>query len=211
MAKYVDLTCPLRDGDPTMPMDPKLSITWHCRLETLGYNLSRLTTSLHQGTHIDAPKHFFNDGETIDHISLDRFIVPAIKVELPEKTAKTFINPEDLEPYADKIKPGMAVLLHTGWDKQFPKQTFFEDFPSVTNETAQWLIDHKVGIMAVDMPTPGIDWQTVHQNLLGHNVLIVEGLCNLENITADEFTFVALPLKLEGRSGSPIRAIAIED
>lgn len=211
MAKYIDLTAPLKDGDPGMPMDPKISIMWHCTLETLGYNLSRLTTSLHQGTHIDAPKHFFNDGETIDHIALDRLITKAIKIELPEKTAKTFIGAEDLEPYASKIKPGMTVLLHTGWDKKFPNPEFFSDFPSVTNEAAQWLVDHKVGIMGVDMPTPGTDWKTVHETLLGNDVLVIEGLTNMEEITADEFTLLSLPLKLYGRSGSPIRAVAIED
>lgn len=211
MAKYIDLTAPLNDGDPGMPMDPKISISWHCTLDTLGYNLSRLTTSLHQGTHIDAPKHFFKDGETIDHIALDRVIVRAIKIALPEKTNKTFIHPEDLEPYADKIKPGMAVLLHTGWDKKFPDQVFFNEFPSITAETAQWLADHKVGIIGMDMPTPGSDWKVVHETLLGNDVLVVEGLANMEDITADEFTFLALPLKLAGRSGSPIRAVAIED
>ncbi|MDR2027291.1 MAG: cyclase family protein, partial [Prevotellaceae bacterium] len=72
MKKIIDLTAPMFNGAPTMPMDPKFAITWHCTLETLGYNLSRLTTSTHQGTHIDAPRHFFNKGECIDEIALER-------------------------------------------------------------------------------------------------------------------------------------------
>ena len=64
----------------------------------------------------------------------------------------------------------------------------------------------------MDMPTPnGNAWKVVHETLLGGDTLVVEGLSNMEEITADEFTFVALPLKLKGRDGSPIRAIAIED
>ena len=211
MAKYIDLTAPLKDGDPGMPMDPKISISWHCTLKTLGYNLSRLVISLHQGTHIDAPKHFFDEGKTIDSFPVDRFIKRAVKIDLPTKTAKTFIEPADLEPYADRIKPGNALLLHTDWDKQFPKPEFFSDYPSITLETAKWLVDHKVSIIGMDMPTPGVDWKNVHEELLGNEVLIIEGLANLEQLSDKEFTLFALPLKLFGRSGSPIRAIACED
>ncbi len=212
MAKYIDLTTEMYDGAPTMPMDPKCSISWHCNLDNLGYNLSRVTTSTHQGTHIDAPKHFFYEGETIDKIALERVIVRAIKVDLTHKQPKEAIMPEDLKPFEANIKPGMAVLLHTGWDKQWPEACFFSDFPYVSTELANWLVEKKVGIIGMDMPTPnGSAWKVVHETLLGGDTLVVEGLSNMEEITADEFTFVALPLKLRGRDGSPIRAIAIED
>ena len=82
MAKYIDLTADMFDGAPTMPMDPKLSISWHCSLDTLGYNLSRVTMSTHQGTHVDAPLHMLPDAETIDHIPLERWIVRAVKANL---------------------------------------------------------------------------------------------------------------------------------
>ena len=212
MAKYIDLTTEMYDGAPTMPMDPKCAISWHCNLDTLGYNLSRLTTSTHQGTHIDAPKHFFYEGETIDNIPLERVIVRAIKVDLTHKNPKEAIIPEDLKCIEGKLRKGMAILLHTGWDKQWPKDRFFSDFPYISTELADWLVEKKVGIIGMDMPTPNVNaWKVVHETLLGGGTLVVEGLSNMEAITADEFTFFALPLKLKGRDGSPIRAIAIED
>lgn len=212
MAKYIDLTTEMYDGAPTMPMDPKCAISWHCNLDTLGYNLSRLTTSTHQGTHIDAPKHFFYEGETIDNIALERVIVRAIKIDLTHKKPKEAITPDDIKPYEGKIREGMAVLLHTGWDKQWPKDCFFSDFPFVSVELAKWIVEKKIGIIGMDMPTPnGNAWKVVHETLLGGDTLVVEGLSNMEAITADEFTFFALPLKLKGRDGSPIRAIAVED
>ncbi|MDR0587268.1 MAG: cyclase family protein [Treponema sp.] len=213
MSKLIDLTAPMFDGAPTMPMDPKLSITWHCSLETLGYNLSRLITSVHQGTHMDAQRHFYNDGETIDKIPLERLVVKAVRLDLTAKKPDTPIVPADLAPVEKYISEGINVLLHTGWDKKFPDQTFFSGFPYVSKELADWFVEKKVGLVGMDMPTPnGYDWKYVHVKMLGERIVIVEGLANMERLPLDTvFTFFSLPLKLEGRDGSPIRAIAILD
>jgi arylformamidase len=209
--KIIDLTAPMFDGAPTMPMDPKMSLSWHCTLETLGYNLSRLTTSTHQGTHLDAARHFFNDGETVDTIALERCIVTAVRVDLTHKKAGEEITPSDLlvaEPFIDK---GYAVLLHTGWDKHFPDLSYFSGFPYVSKELADWFIQKSVGLVGMDLPTPNpIDWKYVHIRMLGKGIVIVEGLTNLEALPKNTpFSFISLPLKLQGRDGSPVRAIAI--
>ncbi len=212
MPHYIDLTAELYDGAPTMPMDPKLSISWHCNLDTLGYNLSRVIMSTHQGTHFDAPRHFFYEGETIDKISLQRCIVRAVKVNLTAKKPKEAITVADLEPYEAQIEAGLCVLLHTGWDKVFPQDAFFKDFPFVSRELADWFVQKKVGLVGMDMPTPnGKDWKYVHEKMLGNGTLIVEGLANMEELPDGEFTFMALPLKIKERDGSPVRAIAIVD
>ena len=211
MSKLIDLTAPMFDGAPTMPMDPKLSITWHCSLETLGYNLSRLTTSLHQGTHMDAQRHFYNDGETIDKIPLERLVVKAVRLDLTAKKPDSPITPADLAPVEKYIFQGVNVLLHTGWDKKFPDQSFFSGFPYVSKELTDWFVEKKTGLVGMDMPTPnGHDWKYVHVKMLGAKIVIVEGLANMEQLPLDTvFTFFSLPLKLEGRDGSPVRAIAM--
>jgi kynurenine formamidase len=211
MSKIIDLTAPMFNGAPTMPMDPKFAITWHCTLDTLGYNLSRLTTSTHQGTHIDAPRHFFNNGECIDEIALERCVVKAVKVNLTGKQPGEAIEPADLQPYAEFIEQGCCILLYTGWEKYFPEQSFFSGFPYVSKALADWFVEKKIGLVGMDMPTPnGDDWQYVHIKMLGAGVLIVEGLANMEQLPDNEvFTFYSLPLKLQGRDGSPVRAIAI--
>jgi kynurenine formamidase len=179
----------------------------------LGYNLSRLTTSTHQGTHIDAPRHFFNKGECIDEVALERCVVRAVKVDLTGKEPGTPIDPVDLEPYNTFIEQGCCVLLHTGWDKFFPEQSFFSGFPYVSKSLANWFVEKKIGLVGMDMPTPnGDDWKYVHIKMLGAGILIVEGLANMEQLPNNEvFTFYSLPLKLQGRDGSPVRAIAILD
>ncbi|MDR2653097.1 MAG: hypothetical protein LBC68_12460, partial [Prevotellaceae bacterium] len=74
-------------------------------------------------------------------------------------------------------------------------------------------VEKKIGLVGMDMPTPnGDDWKYVHIKMLGAGILIVEGLANMEQLPNNEvFTFYSLPLKLQGRDGSPVRAIAILD
>lgn len=212
MPKYIDLTADMYDGAPTMPMDPKLSVSWHCTLDSLGYNLSRVTMSTHQGTHIDAPLHMLPDAETIDHISLDRVIVRAVKADLTYKKPKEEIQVKDLLPYEQKIDEGYSILLDTGWGKVFPQKEFFSDFPVITMELAEWFTKKGIGMVGMDMPCPNpVEWKGVHQAMLSKGVLIVEGIANLEAIGNQAFTFFALPLKLKGRDGSPVRAIAMLD
>lgn len=212
MPKYIDLTAEMYDGAPTMPMDPKLSISWHCTLDTLGYNLSRMTTSTHQGTHIDAALHMIEGGETIDNVSLDRLIVRAVRADLTYKKPKEEIWVKDLLPYEKHIDAGCSVLIDTGWDKVFPKREFFSDFPRITLELAEWFADKGVGIVGMDMPSPTPeDWKSVHVAMLSKGTLIVEGLANLDALGSEPFTFFALPLKLKQRDGSPIRAFAMMD
>lgn len=211
--KIIDLTAPMYNGAPTMPLDPQMSISWHCTTGTMGYNLSCLTTSTHQGTHIDAPRHFYDDGECIDEVALDRCIVRAVKVDLTRKPPGSPIGTDDLSSSGYYINQGCSVLLHTGWDKHFPDKSYFSGFPYITKELADWFVYKKIGLVGMDLPTPnGEDWKYVHLKLLGGGVLIVEGLTNLGALPSkQEFTFQALPLKLQGRDGSPVRAIAIID
>lgn len=210
--KIIDLTADIYDGVPTMPMDPKCSVTEHCNLRTLGYNLSRLTFSTHQGTHMDAPYHFFYDSDTIEKISPERCITRAIRVDLTYKKPKEAIIIKDILKYESFIDKGLGLLFFTGWDKNFTIREFFSDFPYISIELAKWLVQKKINIIGLDIPCPNIfDWKIVHEILLGNSVLIVEGLVNMDKLNEKEFTFIALPLRIRGRDGSPVRAIAIEE
>ncbi len=71
MGRLIDLSHPLEHGQPSFPQDTELSITVHHTVESIGYNISAIKMSSHQGTHLDAPYHFFDDGKTIDQMTLD--------------------------------------------------------------------------------------------------------------------------------------------
>lgn len=214
--KLIDLSHPLEHGQLNFAWDPKISIVPHNSVTSIGYNITAISMSTHQGTHLDAPYHFYDDGKTIDLMSLDQFIGKASLVDLAPGgalEAGTPLTVEMFEPHAAKFIPGAKVIYRTGWDRMFGRPEFFSSFPTLTLKAAQWIADRKIGMLGMDTPTPSTSWKECHWILLGKGVeiVIVEALTGLEKLPA-EFTFIGFPLNIKGRDGSPIRAVAmVED
>ena len=144
MPSVIDLSLPFEHGQLNFAWDPKLSVIVHNTIATIGYNMTQISMGTHQGTHLDAPFHFYEDGKTVDQIPLDRFYGPAVLVDLApgsQLEAKTPITPAMLEPYADRFQPGSKVIYRTGWDRAFGTPEYFADFPSLTIESARWLAE----------------------------------------------------------------------
>ncbi len=215
MPTLIDLSFPLEHGQLNFPLDPKISVIVHNTISSIGYNMTQISMGTHQGTHLDAPFHFFDDGKTVDQIPLDRLYGPAVLVDLApggHLEAKTPITPAMLEPHAGKFQPGAKVVYRTGWDRAFGAGEYFSDFPSLTLDSAKWMADRRIGLIAMDTPTPGTEWKEIHLALLGDGVeiVIVEGLTRLDRLP-ERFTLSALPLNIKGRDGAPCRAVAIID
>jgi arylformamidase len=215
MAVLVDLSHPLEHGQLNFPFDPKISVLVHNTVASIGYNITEISMSTHQGTHLDVPFHFFDDGKTIDQVPLERFYGPATLVDLAPGSylpAKTPITVEMFEPYADRFQPGARVIYRTGWERMFGTPEFFTDYPTLTLEAARWIAGRRIGLLGMDPPTPSTEWKEVHWALLAKDVeiVIVEALANLDKLP-ERFTLAAFPLNLRGRDGSPIRAVAIVD
>jgi len=100
--KLVDLAHPMEHGQDTFPWDPKLSITSHGTTKTLKYNISHISMSSHQGTHLDAMYHFLDDGKTIDQMPLDWFYGPARILRIP-KNAKDEITVDDFKKHEEQF------------------------------------------------------------------------------------------------------------
>jgi kynurenine formamidase len=215
MPRLIDLSHPLEQGQPSFPSDPALSIVAHGTVSSLGYNITQISMGTHQGTHLDAPFHFFDDGKTVDQIPLERFYGEASLVDLALGGCllpKTPITVEMLRPHEAKFSPGAKVLYRTGWDRYFGTPAGFSDMPSLTPEAASWIAERRIGLLGMDTLSPSMDWQNVHQTLLqkGVETVIVEGLTHLEQLP-DRFTLICFPLNLNGCDGSPIRAVAVVD
>ena len=211
MPRIVDLSLEIYHGAPTFPWDPKCGVLVHNTIDSIGYNITQLIMSTHQGTHLDAPFHFLRDGTTVDRLPLDRLVGPAFLVDLTALGPRTPMRVEDFVPYADRIGPGARIAVRTDWDRRFPDPAYFTDMPYVTVELADWLARRRIAVLALDIPTPCRDhYPEVHELLLADDGVVIEGLANLSEIAVNPFTLVALPLKLRGRDGSPIRAVAIE-
>ncbi|MBT3318335.1 MAG: cyclase family protein [Clostridia bacterium] len=208
----IDLTADIMDGALAPPGDPPYSITPHSDIATDGFNLSKVTFGTHQGTHIDAPSHMIDGAQSISDIPASRFVVLAVMANLSHLPRGSTIDIAHLLPYKSDIKPGMGIIIQTGWDKHLNTNQYFTDSPCISPKLAAWFVDKQIGLLGIDMPCPcAADWQRVHKTLLGGDILIVEGLVNLSALNSDPFTFCALPLKLIGADGSPARAIAITD
>ncbi|MGE5608729.1 MAG: cyclase family protein [Bacillota bacterium] len=213
MAKLIDLSHPLEHGQPTFPGDPAVVIESAGTIASHQYNITRLCLGSHHGTHLDAPYHFFEDGRTVDQIDLSRFYGPARRVDLApgdELAARTPITVEMLLPHSKAFTPGAKVLLRTGWDRVFGSPRFFSDYPTLTVESAQWIARKRIGLLGLDTPSPSEDWLESHRVLLerGVETVIVESLANLDQLP-EYFVLIAFPLRLKGRDGSPIRAVAV--
>ncbi|HEY5563983.1 MAG TPA: cyclase family protein [Rhodothermia bacterium] len=209
----IDLSHPLAHGQLNFPFDPKISVVVHNTVESIGYNISEISMSTHQGTHLDAPFHFYNDGRTLDEMTLDQFYGPASLVDLApggRLEAGTPLTVEMFARHADKFVEGAKVIYRTGWDFMFGQPEFFSDFPTLTLEAAQWMADRKIGMIGMDTPTPSTQWKECHLILLakGVEMVIVEGLTRLEELP-ERFTFIGFPMNIKGRDGSPIRAVAL--
>jgi arylformamidase len=213
MSRLIDLSHPLEHGQLNFPFDPKITVLVHNTIASIGYNITQISMATHQGTHLDVPYHFYDDGKTVDQMPLDRFYGPATKIDLAPGTclaAKTPITVEMLKPHAAKFQPGAKVIYRTGWDRMFGTPECFSDFPSLTLEAARWIAERRIGLLGMDTLTPSTDWKEVHLALLkeGVEIVIVEGLAHLETLP-EQFVFVGFPLNIKGRDGSPIRAVAI--
>ena len=215
MPRLIDLSHRLEHGQPNFPFDPKISVLVHNTVASIGYNITQISMSTHQGTHLDAPYHFYDDGKTVDQVPLDHFYGPAELIDLAPSShlpPKEPITLKMLEPHAEKFQSGAKVIYRTGWDRTFGTPECFTEFPTLTLEAARWIADRRIGLLGMDTMTPSTDWKDVHWTLLkkGVEIVIVEGLTNLDKLP-EQFIFVGFPLNIKGRDGSPIRAVAIVD
>jgi len=214
MLRLVDLSVDLYHGAPNFRMDPQMAVWQHLRIQDRGYNLSQLYFGTHQGTHVDPPKHFFDDGKTIEEIDARRVFGPAWVLDLTHKKAKEDITVADLEAFSDKIGKGSRVILHTGWDKQIDDvEVYLNDQPNLTVEACEWLAEKGIACVAMDMPTLRVvEYFEVHHALLNPKaeVAIIESLRGLDRLQGEQVILVALPLRIREGNGGPCRAMAID-
>lgn len=184
----------------------------------------------HGGTHLDAPIHFAEGGLTADQVPLDRLVLSAVVIDISPRVANDpdyRLTPEDVRAFEQRhgrIQAGTAVLLHTGWDKRWPdRKAYLGDdtpgdasklhFPSFGEEAARLLIEERrAGAIGVDVAS--IDYGqskdfAVHRVAAARGVPGFENLRDLDALPATGAVLIALPIKIEGGSGGPLRAIAL--
>jgi kynurenine formamidase len=210
MPRIIDLTLTLRDGMRGVTLETANTVAEH------GWNARTLHLYSHCGTHVDAPLHFAAGDGAIDQIPLERCLASAWVVDLSGIAPRTLMTVEHLGATATRVQAGDGLLLKTGWSAHVANPTLYRDgFPRVSVELAEWCVSQQIKMLGVETPSVAdvnnLDELTaVHKTLLAGNVVIVEGLTNLDQLREDKVLFVALPLKIAGGDGSPCRALAVE-
>jgi arylformamidase len=212
----IDLSHPLGPDTPAFPGDPSPEIRIFDSTEDATpsdqrhLNCSHLSTSLHCGTHMDAPFHFFGDRTTIDRVPLERTVGKSLLIRLPwEQLAGNLIDAEHLLPFENRLRAIPRVVFNTLWHHRWGAKNYFTEHPLITGAAARLLVDCGVQLVGVDTPSVDRPPFEAHLELLGNDVLIVENLTNLDAVPGDTFDLIATPLAILGRDGSPVRAIAI--
>lgn len=210
----IDLTLTISQNLPSFPGSPNPHFIPWSKIKTNGFNLELIFFSSHTGTHLDAPFHFNEKGPKIHQIPPSRLISNATFIKIT-KGPNQQISKQDIinfEKKYQKIGNNSTVVFFTGWQKNLKKKYFFKNNPGLSYSAAKYLISKNVNLIGIDSPSIDIGTDEkfpIHHILSKNNVLIVENLCNLENISGIIFKLIVLPLKLKDATGSPVRAIAI--
>ena len=194
------------------------------------YSSNAICTPEHGGTHFDAPIHFAADVETAESVALNRLIAPAVVIDISAQARKdrnyrlTVADIETFEADHGRIAPGTIVLLNAGWSRFWPdSRAYLGDdtpgdasrlsFPSYGADAARLLIEERqVAQLGVD--TASIDYGPsktfpVHRIAAARNVGGLENLKGLDRLPPTGVTLLALPMKIAGGSGGPLRAVAL--
>lgn len=197
---YVDLSVPLNEQTPIYPGDPATKIRPAGILAKDGYNDHYISIGTHVGTHIDAPLHMLESGLSLDRFSVEQFVGNGRLVEV---TGSDF----EVVKQAD-IQAGDIVLFRTGMSDKYHEAVYFEEYPAMSDEIANYLVSKKVKMVGVDAcSVDNKDGFPIHKILLGGNVLIIENLTNLSQLAGKNFRVYALPINLQ-IDGAPARVIA---
>jgi kynurenine formamidase len=197
------------------------------------YSAYNFETAEHGGTHIDAPIHFAEGRQTVDKIPVTKLIGKAIKINA---SAYAKDNPDYLVSVADlqaweskhnrEIPEGSIVLLQTGFAEYYPNKVQYMGtdergeeavkllhFPGLDPEAADWLVKNR-NINAIGIDTPSIDFGQSqyfksHVTLMTNDIPAFENLTNLDQLPEKDFNIIALPMKIKGGSGAPLRIVAV--
>ena len=179
MSRIIDLTVSMKDGMRGITFE-----TFKV-LEKDGWNARMLHLYSHAGTHMDAPLHFGVNETTIDRIPPERFIADAWVIDAPAVTDSMRIGIGHLGDVKDRLSAGEGLLFRTGWHRFIDAGNYRTALPWIGRELALWCVERKVKLIGVEPPSVAIltdmkELQAVHRILLGGDIVLVEGLCNLE-------------------------------
>ncbi len=207
LSPIIDISLPLHPKMPKWPGSEGIKIN---RIKCLEVgdkvNISKLECNMHVGTHVDAPRHFIEDGSTVEALPLDLLIGPAVVVAIPEVKVVTAKHLASIGIPSKTERLLLRTLNSDLWASNVTE--FGENYTALTADAAQWLVDRGIGLVGIDYLSIQIfsDPPTTHKILLKGKVVILEGL-NLADVKPGKYELICLPIRIVGTEGAPARAL----
>jgi arylformamidase len=203
--KLIDVSVPLDTALPSYPNNLPFSLEAVKRLARGdSSNVSALHMSAHSGTHVDAPRHFFDSGSGTEALPLEMLIG---RVRVIEVRARGGITAEDLSSV--DLSEDVRLLIKTPNSRLWGDPEFHKDYIGIAESGARYLVDHGIKVVGVDylsvevFKTPGAP---AHHVLLGGGTIVIEGL-NLRDVDPGIYEMFCLPLRIVGSDGAPARVV----
>ncbi len=183
--------------------------------------ISVLSILVHNGTHIDAPRHMVEKGISVDKMPVAQFVKEGVLINLPDKGANSVVTVKDIAESGVAIRANTIVMINTGWtDKMWGKPGFWEQMPYLERGVAAYVISKGAAGLAIDVfpekplwrgvkLDPGEVWIANHLALMEKNLPLIQFVTNLSQIGNNRFTVVAAPLAIKGGDASPVRVVAL--
>lgn len=216
----IDLSMMIREGMQTFAAHwhPFVEVTQMGRFGIEDRETRKIVLGTHTGTHVDAPRHFVKDGETIDNIPLNILVGSASVLDFSSAQDFQEITVADLKQTIGD-RPLTRLIIRFDWDSRaLGTNRYYSDHPFLSKDACRWLVENGCKLIALDTPQPdnpingrGSENDAEnHKILLGNHVIIVEYLVNIRKITKSIVDLVVAPLRIEGGDGAPARCFAIE-
>jgi arylformamidase len=183
--------------------------------------ISVLSILVHNGTHIDAPRHMLEQGYPVDQIPLAQVAQEGVLIDLPSKGPNSSVSVRDILDTGVALGPNRIPVINTGWtEKMWGKPGFWEQMPYLEPGVGDLLVSKGVPAVAMDVfpekalwrgvkLDPGENWVANHIALLEKGIPMIQFVTNLSQIGKNRFVLIALPLKIKGGDASPARVIAL--
>jgi kynurenine formamidase len=201
--KIIDLSYPIETGMPVYPGDTEVKIHYERTWEADGFRLSSLHSTMHAGTHIDAPSHISDSNVMMKDVDLRQMHRQRGSYRRSRQIHYRVSDVSD-------IVEGDIVIFLTGWSRHYSTELYHEH-PVLSEDLADLLVKRNVQMLGMDMPSCDHEPYPVHKILMKAGILIAENLCNCESLLdVDEFDVFAIPLKIDAEA-SLARVFALSD
>ena len=182
-------------------------------IEKSGFRETLMYMTSHAGTHIDAPAHVLAGHKMLDEMRPMQFVGKALVIDCRNVPAGKYIDMEHINRVREKADQADFILFCTGWDRYWGENTYLGDYPIITKEVVDYLVEYKkkgVGFDTLSMdPIADVELCLHKQLFLQRDGIIMENLTNLDKVGEEIFLLAALPLKYEHADGAPARVVAI--